>query len=721
MQDILQHLLQEFHPPFKSPVIGFSLILFIILLVPLLLKRFNIPGIIGLIISGVIIGPHGLNLIEKNSAVEWFSTIGLLYIMFIAGLELDLNLFKQHKNKSLTFGILTFIVPISLGYMVCRYLLNYDVNASMLTGAMFGTHTLIAYPIVSRMGLTKDIAVAISVGGTIFTDTAVLLLFAVITQNSENNLNSVFWIRLGISILLFSFIMFVLIPRVTLWFFKRLESEKYSHYVFVLSVVFFAAFLAHASGLEPIIGAFAAGIALNKYIPHHSQLMNRIEFIGNALFIPFFLISVGMVVNLKVVLHGYQTLYVALVLTSMALFTKWLAALFTQLLFQLKKVQRQLIFGLSSAHAAATLAIIIVGFNKGIIDEYILNGTIILIMVTGIVASFSTENAAKKMILSAHHIDATNELSSVIPEQILYAVSDYRNAEKMVELLTYIKDKTSTHPVIMLAVISEEQNVEQKVIQTKQQLESVLKITSGYTQEFQILTTIDFNVANGVSRVSKEILAQLVVIGWPDKSSIIEKIFGEKYKQILDQVEKNIFIVHLKKPISIVKKIIVVIPSLSEKEIGFDYCFKKLIQLASEINASLLIYSNNSTKEYIQKNITKSGTCIFQSLSIFEDILIISKQCSAEDLVVVFMARKRTISYLPAMDKIPDKLDTYFSDNSKILIYPQQFFETENTETYEEVSSEPLNKGIETIQKIGKEIGNILFTEKASESKDNQD
>lgn len=715
MQEILQHLLQEFHPPFKNPVIGFSLILFIILLIPLILRKLNIPGIIGLIISGIIIGPYGFHLIEKNSAVEWFSTIGLLYIMFIAGLELDLNLFKQHKNKSLTFGFLTFTVPIVIGYFVCRYLLEYDFNASLLTAAMFGTHTLIAYPIVSRMGLTKDLAVAISVGGTIFTDTAVLLLFAVISQNSDNNLNPAFWLRLSISVIIFCIIMFLLIPKITIWFFKRLESEKYSHYVFVLSVVFFAAFLAQASGLEPIIGAFAAGIALNKFIPHHSSLMNRIEFIGNALFIPFFLISVGMIVNLKVILHGYQTLYVAFVLTSMSLFTKWLAALFTQVLFKMKKTQRQLIFGLSSAHAAATLAIIIVGFNKGIIDEYILNGTIILIMITGIVASFSTENAAKKMVLQNHSMAMEQESQENIHEQILYSVSDYRNAEKMIELLNYIKDKKSPHPIVLLSVISEEKDVEKKIIESKQQLENVLKITSGYNQEFQVLTTIDFNVPTGISRVSKEMLAKLIVIGWPDKSGIIERLFGENYKQIIEQIEKNIFIVQQKYPIALLKKIILILPSLAEKEIGFEYCIQKIKMLATEINATLSIYAHPDTKKYLQETMKNKINYEFNTLMSFDDFLLISKESHNNHIIITFMARKGSISYQTAMDKIPNKLETYFEESNKILVYPQQFFDIENSETYEEVSSEPLNKSIETIQKIGKGIGNILFTEKNNE------
>nr|WP_278020906.1 cation:proton antiporter [Flavobacterium ginsengisoli] len=328
MIEFFRHLLQEFELPLSNPVLIFSLILFIILLCPILLKKINIPGIIGLIISGVIIGPHGLNILAKNSAVDLFSTIGLLYIMFIAGLELDMNEFKANRNKSVLFGFFTFILPLSIGFPVCFYLLKYDFNASFLTASMFATHTLVAYPIVSKLGIAKNQAVAITVGGTILTDTAVLIILAVIMGSSQGNLNQAFWVKLIVSLAIFSAIMFMIIPRVAKWFFKKLESEKHAHYIFVLSVVFFAAFLAEVAGVEPIIGAFVAGLALNPLIPHSSALMNRIEFIGNSLFIPFFLISVGMLVDVSVILSGPTALIVAGTLSVVAIFGKWIASIF---------------------------------------------------------------------------------------------------------------------------------------------------------------------------------------------------------------------------------------------------------------------------------------------------------------------------------------------------------------------------------------------------------
>jgi len=256
MTEFFQHLWHEFDLPLGNPVLVFSLILFIILLSPILLKRLNVPAIIGLIISGVVIGPYGLNLLEKNSAIDLFSTIGLLYIMFIAGLELDMNEFKVNRNKSLLFGLFTFIIPMAIGFPVCYYILRYDFNASLLTASMFSTHTLVAYPIVSKLGVAKNQAVAVAVGGTILTDTAVLIILAIIMGNSEGNLNQSFYWTLAASLAIFSAIMFLVIPRIAKWFFRKLESEQHAHYIFVLSVVFFAA----ESCLQTTCGAFPGNL-----------------------------------------------------------------------------------------------------------------------------------------------------------------------------------------------------------------------------------------------------------------------------------------------------------------------------------------------------------------------------------------------------------------------------------------------------------------------------
>ena len=439
MDSFLKHFVVGFRLPLTNPVLVFSLILFIILLSPIVLRKLRIPGIIGLILSGILIGPKGLGIIGENSIaaegwIKLFSTIGILYIMFMAGLDLDLNQFKKYYKRSVVFGAMTFFIPLLLGFPICYYGLKLTPMASLLTASMFSAHTLVAYPIVSKFGLTKHRSVAISVGGTILTDTAVLIILAIISSASNGDLNWTFWIRLITSMFFFSVIMFYVLPKVTRWFLKKLDTEKTSQYILILSVVFFSAFLAEVAGVEHIIGAFVAGLVLNRLIPHNSILMNRIDFIGNALFIPSFLIFVGMVVDYRALFQGYWPLVIAVVLTSFAIFSKWLAAFVTQVIYRMTATERRMIFGLSTSHAAATLAIIMVGFQDKILDINVVNGTILLILITCMVASFVIENAGKEMLLKLADIGEDDGLESKLRNKhVVVAMNSLAGNEKLLE------------------------------------------------------------------------------------------------------------------------------------------------------------------------------------------------------------------------------------------------------------------------------------------------
>lgn len=711
MTSFFDHLTHEFTLPLQNPILVFSLILFIILLSPILLRKLNIPGIIGLIIAGVVIGPHGFFILEKNSAIELFSTIGLLYIMFIAGLELDLNEFKANRNKSLLFGFFTFIIPISIGFPVCYYVLGYDFNTSFLTASMFATHTLVAYPIVSKLGVSKNQAVAITVGGTLLTDTAVLIILAVIMENSQGTLTQEFWIRLGISLAIFSAIIFLVIPRIAKWFFEKLESEKHSHYIFVLSVVFFAAFLAEVAGIEPIIGAFMAGLALNKLIPHSSALMNRIEFIGNSLFIPFFLISVGMLVDIRVILSGPMALIVAGTLTVVAIFSKWLAAFFTQLIFKYSKAQGQLIFGLSSAHAAATLAIILVGYQAGILDENILNGTIILILITCIVASFATEKAAKTIIVeSESDVSELVKSAEIQNEHILFPIVSATNIEKVLEFLILIKDKKSVHPISVLSVVSNDAEAEINILKSKNKLEEYVRQASAFEAKVNIITTIDHNPSSGISRIAREIMADIIMLGWPRQYGFVDKIFGKKLDNLLRSSDKTIFVGHLEKPLALLKRIVIIVPPLAEFENGFTLWVMKMAKLAQELSIPMVVYSNETSKIAVEKVFSKEklSAKLYTYLFIdWDDFLVLSKYIQEEDLLVLVSARKGTTSYMRILETIPLKFEKYFAINSRLVIYPQEY-DTAIIERFEDISGEPLDRGIEAVQKIGKGIGSIF-------------
>lgn len=727
MGEFFNELLARFQLPLEDSILVFSLILFIILLSPILLRRLNIPGIIGLIIAGIVIGPHGFGMLEKNSAVDLFSTIGLLYIMFIAGLELDLNEFKTNRNKSLLFGLFTFTIPLAVGYPVMYYVLEYDFNASFLTASMFATHTLVAYPIVSKLGISKNQAVAVTVGGTILTDTAVMIILAVILGNAQpGGLTQEFWIRLGISILVFSLIMFLIIPRIAKWFFRKLESEKHSHYIFVLSVVFFAAFLAEASGLESIIGAFVAGLALNKLIPSSSALMNRIEFLGNSLFIPFFLISVGMIVDIQVIMSGPMALIIAATLTAVAIFGKWLAAWFTQIVFRYTRAQRQLIFGLSGAHAAATLAIIMVGHEAGIIDDNILNGTVILILITSVVASFATEKAGKKIVIeSEDDVEGLTQASGASKEKILIPIDNINKVERLLDLGILFKDKKSPNPISILTVVSNNDEAELNILKARNKLDNWVGHASATETDVEVLTTIDHHAASGISRISREVMADMIIIGWPRKSSnsFFDKFFlGEKIDGIINKTYKTIFMCQFEKPLPVHKRIICAVPPLAEIEKGFSLWVNKVAILAQELSISIVFHCSETTKQAIEtvfqeEKLTASTT--YEEFTEWEDFLILGRSIEKDDLVVLVAARKGATSYLRLQDQLPTKMEKYFPINSRMVIYPQHLSEAMDGDY--DISTEPLSKGIDMVQKIGKEIGSIFKKEEDDSTEDTEE
>ncbi len=673
---ILEQLIEHFQIPLQSPIIIFSLILFIILLAPILLKKIRIPGIIGLIIAGIIIGPKGFNILEPDK-IEIFSTIGLMYIMFIAGLELDMNQFKANKNKSLIFGFFTFIIPMAIGFPVYYFILGQwdekiTMEAALLTASMFSTHTLVAYPIVSKLGLAKNIAVSITVGATILTDTAVLILLAVILGSHNGGLSTEFWIQLAISIVLFSAFMFYVVPKLTRWFFEKFSSEKHSHYIFVLAIVFLAAFLAEIAGLEAIIGAFFAGLALNKLIPNSSTLMNRVEFIGNSLFIPFFFISVGMIVDMSVILNGWLALVIAGTLTVVALIGKWLAAWLAQLTFKFSKGQRGIIFGLSGGHAAATLAIIIVGHEAKIIDDNILNGTVILILITCIVASLVTEKAAKQVIQDSE--DDYELDPAIADETIMIPLANTRNIEKMLDFAVFIKDKKSTIPLSILTVVKNDSEAEKKIIKTREGMEKFVRETEASETGIEIKTTIDHNAGSGIARTAREIMADLILLGWPEKQGFIDKIIGDKMGSIISLTNKTLLVCDFKIPLINQKRIFVVAPPNAEFEEGFPIWVNKLASLATELSLPISLHCTKHTYESIQRFLDKNKlklTIDHQVFSDWEDFFILAKDIKETDFLMVIAARKGYVSHVRHIERLPEKLERHLKDQSKVIIYPE--------------------------------------------------
>lgn len=700
----------EWTLPLKSPVLIFSLVLFIILFAPLLLARLRIPGIIGLILAGVAIGPNGFNLLLRDASIQLFGTVGLLYIMFLAGLEIDLKDFKKNRNKSLVFGAFTFLIPMALGTVVSLYLFHFNMASSILLASMFASHTLLAYPIASRYGVSKALSVNVTVGGTIITDTLALLVLAVIAGSTKGELNQDFWVRLSVSVLIFGSVVLFGFPYLARWFFKKFE-DAVSQYIFTLAMVFLAAFLAEVAGIEGIIGAFLAGLALNRLIPHTSALMNRLEFVGNALFIPFFLIGVGMLVDLRVLFQGPEALFVAATMTVVATVAKWLAAFFTQKSFGMKAVERQMMFGLSNAQAAATLAAVLVGYNLGLLNEQVLNGTIVMILVTCLISSFAVERASRKLaLMEASEQDHADEDSG---ERILVPLSNPENVEPLLQLAVMAKDVQSRNPLYALTVTREDAQVEQGLTASRKLLEKAVKVAAATDHRVETLNRMDMNVTNGIVYAARENNITHLVIGWNPKPQVADKFFGSIMDNLLKRTEQAIMVYRGIQPLNTIRRILVVVPENAEFEPGFVGWVKGLRQLIKQTNAKALFYGNASLRDKLtqlskQKKLAFEFT--FQEFAEWDDFLVLSRDVGSNDLLVVVSARKGTLSYQPALEKVPNQLGKYFQENSFAIIFPEWKGYAENNSILQVDATmpSPIQENLDRIEKVGKLVKKAL-------------
>lgn len=677
--------------PLKNPVLIFSIILFIILFAPILLNKIRIPHLIGLIIAGAVIGPNGLNFMERDSSILLFGTVGLLYIMFLAGIEIDLADFKKNSKKSLIFGMYTFSIPMLFGTLSGLYILNFSLPTSVLLASMFASHTLLSYPIVSKFGVIKNRAVNIAVGGTMITDTLALLVLAAIVGMSAGVVDNQFWIRLTLSILIFGLTVWFGFPVIARWFFKT-YSENTLQYIFVLGMVFLAGFLAEAAGIEAIIGAFLAGLSLNRLIPHTSPLMNRIEFVGNALFIPFFLIGVGMLVDFRIFFTNSETVIVALVMTAVATLSKYTAAWLTQKSFKFSKAERNIIFGLSNAQAAATLAAVLVGYNIvlgesstgetiRLLNDNVLNGTILMILVTCTISSFATQNGAQ--VLAINDDTASGDDTQEIKERILIPISTLDTTDELITLGLTLKSSSNKKWLYALNVIDDNKASDTADKNSRKILERASVVASSTDNYVHELMRYDLNPVTGIMNVIREHKITDLILGLHEKKNISSTFLGDIAEGLLKQCNTTTIIYKPIQPISTIKRHLIVIPDKAEREAGFALWLMRVWNIGRNTGAQLNFYSTLATRKFIEE--VQKKFPIEMKLHDFvewEDFLIIAKELRIDDNLIIVLSRQEGESYHKLMEKIPQYLDKYFRSNNFMLIYPVQDTVTTSDDHY---------------------------------------
>ncbi|MEI6749019.1 MAG: cation:proton antiporter [Bacteroidota bacterium] len=692
--------------PFTNPVHIFTLVLLIVLLAPIIFKKFRIPGIVGLIIAGIFVGPHGFGFLDQTSGIKLFSTAGLLYLMFLAGLELDLKDFKKHQDRSLVFGSLTFFIPLGFGFIASYYFLHFSFVSSLLLASMFSTHTLISYPIASRLGITRNEAVTLTIGGTIITDTAVLLMLAVISATTKGELGLIFWLRITVLLALFVFIILWGIPRISRWFFKHLESDSASQYIYVISVVFLSGILAEMAGIEPIIGAFLAGLALNRLIPRTSALMNRVVFIGNTFFIPIFLLSVGMLVDYSIFFKGTKALIFSGTLVFIALFSKYAAAWLTQKIYGYTRIERSVIFGLSVSHAAAIIAVVLVGYNLHLVDLSVLNGTILIILVSCLLSSFITEIYGRKLaIADAGRLPSNDETV----EKILVPVSNPLTIESLMDFALIVKEPTHHHPIYMLTVVPDDEKAREQIVLNNKMFESAILHAAATDNTLQLVSRVDLNVVTGITRAIKELMISKVIVGWNGKANTTNFIFGSLLDNLITRSELMTFVVKIEKQLNTFRRIIVIVPQNAEWEIGYTSWINVVQKISLYNNADIIFYGAPDTLKSIGSSIgpLKIGTMIsFRDVDQNFDMDGLEGDVLPDDLIIIITARHRTLSYNHHLDSIPRQLSRNFQQNSFIIIYPEQKVEeAENMSSHlEGLDASPIKENIDRISDISKKL-----------------
>lgn len=705
--------------PLTNPVLIFSLILFIILFSPIILNRLSIPSLIGLIIAGVIIGPFGFNLIARDSSIELFGTVGLLYIMFISSLEMDIAEFRKNSGKSMVFGIYTFVLPMVMGTLAGVYLLNFSWITSILLASMFASNTLITYPIVSKYGIVKNRAVNISIGGTIITTIAALVVLAVIVGMSNGEIDNSFWIKLIGSLILFSSIILFVFPLIGRWFFKN-HDDNISQYIFVLGLVFMGAFLVQVGGIEPIVGAFLVGIALNKLIPRTSPLMNRIEFVGNALFIPFFLIGVGMMIDMKAFFVSTETIIVAAVMTIIANFSKYIAAWLAQKSFGYSVDERRIIFGLTNAQAASTLAAVLVGYNVIIgytlngepirlLNDSVLNGTILMILITCTVASFVTQRGAVN--LAASESTMGDPLEEEVAERILIPLSNLENVEELVNLSVTVKSPQKGSQLVGLNILNSTDNPAIAEKNAEKLMEKASKIAAATDNKLVPVVRYDTNVVNGIASVVKEHKITDIIIGLHEKKGISDSFLGNLAQGILQKCNTTTMIYRPVQTFGTISRNLIFVPDNADKEMGFPFWLVKVWNIGKNTGAKLVFYGSPEILKLLKEVHKKHPVeAEFKEFSDWDDFLILGRDVKNNDNLVFVLSRKNYPSYHTLMAKASTYLNKYFINNNFILIYPQQAG-VDNEDAYNPTMPsmyEPLADNLERLEGLVSTIGKLI-------------
>ena len=669
--------------PITDPTLIFFVVLLTILFAPIIMGKLRIPHIIGMVLAGMLIGKYGLNILERDSSFELFGRVGLLYIMFLAGLEMDLESVKKNYKRILIFGLLSFLISFILTFVMGTWLLNYSPQASFLLGCIMASNTLIAYPIVGRYGLQRDSSVMLSVGASMLSLFLSLVMLAALVASHEENTNVWFWLFFLLKFCGFIAACILIIPRLTRYFLRR-YSDQVMQFIFVLSVMSLSAAASEAAGVEGIVGAFISGLILNRYIPHVSPLMNRIEFIGNALFIPYFLIGVGMLIRISSLFTSWHMVWIVALIVFFGTFGKAVAAYVSSLLFRLPKSAGHMMFGLTSAHAAGGIAMVMVGMRLEVapgtylINDEILNGVVIMILVTCVISSLMTAHAAQQIVLKGNSQQLSASSQKNDDEKILLCVKYPEIAPQLLELAIMVRNQKLNRGLVALNVVYDDSNAPANREKGLRLLERLEQQASASEVKIQKQVRLATNIANGIKHAFREYSGSEIIMGMHVHTEVNPKFWGDFIQSLYNGLNRQIILSRFVQPLNTLRRIQVVVPSRAEFEPGFHRWLERLSRLAENLDCRIQFHGRNESLELIREfinNLHHGVRAEYTFMAHWNELPQIAETIKEDHLFVVITARKGTISYKNALERLPNELMKHFAGKNLMIIFPDQYGE----------------------------------------------
>ena len=665
--------------PITDPTLIFFVVMLIILFAPIVMGKLRIPHIIGMVLAGVAVGQYGLNILVRDDSFELFGKVGLYYIMFLASLEMDIEGVRRNKGRFGVFGLLTFAVPFIMTYVACITMLHYSVLASLLLGCIMASNTLIAYPIVGRYGLQRKPSVTLSVGSSMISLLMALVSLAAIVASYGGNTGVMFWLWFVGKFVGYCVLMALLIPRLARWFLRR-YSDAVMQFIFVMSMLFMSAALSEAVGLEGIFGAFVAGLILNRFIPHVSPLMNRIEFIGNALFIPYFLIGVGMLINLRLLFAGGGIVGVVIMIVVFGTVGKAVAAYLAGWLFRLPVSSGNMMFGLTSAHAAGAIAMLMVGMKMEVepgvplVTDDMLNGVVIMILFTCIISTIMTERAAQQITLRDKEMpeDTTANESE---EKVLIPMRYPEYAQRLVNLAMMMRSPKNSTQMVGLNVVYDDDDMPRKQEQGHRLLERMTQYAAAADIHMQTQVRVAANIANGIRHAYKEFRATEILIGMHMHPEVSQKFWGEFHQSLFNGLNSQIIMARLTQPLATIRRIQVAVPSRAQFEPGFYRWLERLCRLGCNLECHTEFFGREDVLPLIENYVLSRHHDMrvsYTRMAHWAEMPSLAASISADNLFVVVTARKGTVSYKNALEFLPDEITRHFSGSNIMIIFPDQ-------------------------------------------------